>query len=475
MTLSFNNENDKEEVNNLNISNTRFFNNSDVPGEPDVVTEENRNQRRFDRNTTDNYSASFKWQEPLQDSLSIGLEIDYRMNAMIQNRLTSDFDPVTQQYSDVNELLTNHLSSGTSTWNPQVSIQVNKSKFNGQIQLGTNITRFENEMLYVDGNVKFNKVYLLPSANGYVSYRISKSKSLFGHYNYDINYPAPREVLPFIDISNPLNTIIGNPEIDPSTSQYGYLSYQNYDYATKSGYSIYAGGYYYDDQIVSFVTYDDSRRATTTYENVSGNYYGWFGGNWNKSKKREAHSYKYGVGLTAYFNRSQGFIEGEMYESNSIGLTPKINFTYDYGELLSIHPTYSLAFDNTNYTNFVEDEISNVVHKFNLQTTTYWPKNLVFGNDFGYTYNSNIANGFKKDFYLWNTSLGYNFFKEKLLAKVKVYDVLNQNQSATRTISATNIRDEQNIVLQQYVMFSLTYKLEKFGGKKKSDNMWFVD
>lgn len=58
-------------------------------------------------------------------------------------------------------------------------------------------------------------------------------------------------------------------------------------------------------------------------------------------------------------------------------------------------------------------------------------------------------------------------FENKLLAKVKVYDVLNQNISATRTITPTSITDMENTVLQQYAMFSLTYKLDKFGGKKK--------
>ena len=67
-------------------------------------------------------------------------------------------------------------------------------------------------------------------------------------------------------------------------------------------------------------------------------------------------------------------------------------------------------------------------------------------------------------------SLGYNFLGEKLLAKVKVYDILNQNQSATRTISATTIRDEENTVLQRYLMFSLTYKLDKFGGVKSGNS-----
>jgi len=60
------------------------------------------------------------------------------------------------------------------------------------------------------------------------------------------------------------------------------------------------------------------------------------------------------------------------------------------------------------------------------------------------------------------------------LAKVKVYDLLDQNQNTTRTITPTAIVDAQNTVLKRYVMFSLTYKLEKFAGKKKQDSM-FMD
>jgi hypothetical protein len=63
-------------------------------------------------------------------------------------------------------------------------------------------------------------------------------------------------------------------------------------------------------------------------------------------------------------------------------------------------------------------------------------------------------------------SLAYQMFSKKLMAKVKVYDLLDQNISNTRTITSSGIRDEENTVLRRYVMFSLTYKVDKFGGKK---------
>ncbi len=64
----------------------------------------------------------------------------------------------------------------------------------------------------------------------------------------------------------------------------------------------------------------------------------------------------------------------------------------------------------------------------------------------------------------------YSFFENKMKAKVKVNDMLSQNQSATRTISPTDIRDEENVVLNRYLMFWLTYKLTKFGAKEKKSS-----
>src|SRR5699024_6234231 len=101
-----------------------------------------------------------------------------------------------------------------------------------------------------------------------------------------------------------------------------------------------------------------------------------------------------------------------------------------------------------------------------LEITSYWPKNLIFGNNFSYTHIGETAPGFDNDFFLWNMSLGYKVWGGDGIFKVKVYDVLNQNVSTTRTLGQDFIRDTQQLVLQRYMMFSFTYKFSKFGGKK---------
>ncbi|MEO5777794.1 MAG: outer membrane beta-barrel protein [Flavobacterium sp.] len=456
---SIQNENIRTEINNLTNSGTIFYQGT----EPDDI----RNQIKNSRNIADKYSFGLEYTEPVLDSLSIHVSVDVEQEKKLQSRKAFDFDSVLGTYTTENDALSNYLTSSRNTIWAKSGFSFAKKKYNLNVRLGQAITRFDNHSLYLGNTVDLNKNYILPVADIYGGYNFTKSKGIWLNYSYDVYYPEASQVLPVENLTNPLNTYIGNPDLDPNKYHQLYFSFRDYDYATKSGYSIYMGGNVYDNQITLSTTFDENRKRTTTYKNVSGTYENWFGFHWSKTIKKGVHSFKFGGGFNSGYDLNKGFTNGELYEAKVFDITPRVNFTYDYGELFSINPTYRYTINDTKYSNYVVSSASSFVHKFNMQITNYWPKNWVFGNDFGYTYNSNIADGFKKDFYLWNTSLAYSFYNKKFTAKVKVYDILNQNQNATRTISATTIKDEENIVLKRYAMFSLTYKIEKFAGKEK--------
>lgn len=459
VNILFDNENSNEAANTLNKSTSIFYQNA--------VPTDIRNQSLNNKNLKDLYSSEITYLEPITDSLKISFNVYARSEKYSEFRKTYDYDTSFQSYSLANDKLSNSFTSTARLIAPKVGFTLDKKKFNLSFTSGTNIAQFDNQSLYLGNATNLRKNYIFPyvSANG--NYRFSKSKSIYTNYEYGVNFPTASQVLPVENLANPLNTIIGNPDLNLIKNHSVFFSFRDFNMATRSGYSIHFGGDYYDNQVVSSVKYDVNRKRTTTYENVSGTYTSWFGANWNKTIKKEANSYKFGVGIYGGYDFSKGFTDGKLFEANALRLSPRVNFTYEYGELFTINPSYNFTYNDTKYTNYLLGSASNVLHKFNVQTTNYWPKNWVFGNDFGYTYNSNIANGFKKDFYLWNTSLAYSFFDKKMTAKVKVYDILNQNQSATRTITPTTIRDEENKVLKRYIMFSLTYKIEKFAGKEK--------
>ncbi|MBY8962726.1 outer membrane beta-barrel protein [Flavobacterium sp. D11R37] len=466
-----NTSNRKDDSSNFLQSLTTFYNGEDIDGDgvPDI-TEDNRNQLRRNIQTEDNYYFQLEYTEPVTDSIKISVSGDYRIRGSVENRDGFDFDEATGGYTDFNSLLTNYLRSDLNDFSPKVGMQLNKSKLNISFDAGVRIADFNNFGSYMGTDYEVNKDYLLPAANFNFRYRFTKSQSTYFYYNYSVDFPNASQILPIEDLSNPLITQTGNPDIDLNKGHYFYANFRDYDYSTRSGYNFYGGGNFYDSRVVSNTFIDESAKRVTTYTNVAGTFNTWFGGYYNKSIKKEAHTFRYSAGINGNINRWKGFTNGGLYAANQYSFNPQGSFTYEYGELLVINPSYEFSYDETHYTNYATDVAYNATHRLMLQTTSYWPKHFVFGNDFSYNYNSNLGSGFRRDFYLWNMSLGYNFMNDNLLFKVKVYDLLNQNTGTSRTVTATSIYDQQNVVLQRYAMFSLTFKFDKFGTKKKDDN-----
>lgn len=456
---------DNDNATNL-ISETYFYQGST----PDDI----RNQLQNDRSKRYSHRAEIRYVEPITDSIKIGVGVEYR-NSRNEDRASAfDFDSNTGRYDDLNEFLTNHFDSRQSVIYPSAGFNLRKKKMFFNLRMGTEMIQFKNTSEYLGVSTGLEKNYAFPKVNGYLNYTISDKKSIYGNYNFSYSLPSARQLLPVEILSNPLNTFSGNENLKPSSSHHAYLNFNNYDWSSRSGFFLYMGGNYTKDAIMASTVYDDDFKAYTTYDNVDKNISTYFGASWSKTFKKEKRNLRFNIGLDGGYTFSQGLTNNELYEANGFRLEPKAGINWSITDLITVAPSYRYSFNTTEYSNYVIDKAENFVHTFKTEITGYWPKKFVFGHDFGYTYNSNIADGFKKDFYLWNISLGYNFYQDKLLAKVKVYDVLNQNIGVRRTITPTAITDSENTVLRRYVMFSLTYKLEKFGGKKESGNSFIM-
>ncbi len=459
LSFVFTNSNTNSDSDALTESKTIFY----KDGQPD----DERKQKSNNENTYDSYSADIEYTEPITDSLRIRFGADFDWTKEVKDLKTFNFDDTSESYSDLNESLTNFITSRQNSVTPKVGLTFEKNKFTFNLNSNTSIIDFDNHALYMNQVTNLNKKYVLPYGRAQIRYKLDRSKFITLRYDYTNSLPSSAQLLPVENLANPLNTITGNPDLNPNEKHSANINFRNFDFRTRSGYTVFARGEYNNSEVVSISVYDANRKRTTTYENIAGTYTAAVGGNWNKTLKRDAHTLRYGLGLNANYSFDKGFTNGVLYNAKSLGISPRVYLNYDYGEVLTIAPSYNLSYNESKYDNYVTNGSSNVVHRINLQTTSYWPKNWIFGNDFGYNYNSRIADGFKKDFYLWNTSLSYSFFEKNMIAKVKVYDVLNQNQSNSRTISPTTIRDEQNTILRRYAMFSLTYKIQDFGGMKK--------
>ena len=441
----------------------------------DTTPDDIRNQNRFENNKNDFMKVEVRYGEPLTDSLRLSLTSELTLRKIGNDLNTFDFNTGTNSYDDFNDLQSNEVNSKITTYFPSTGLILDKSKTNGRINFGPEFINFDANSNYLGIKTNRNKTYVFPRVKGYISHRMGKSKSIYSYYDFGVQMPQANQVLPVENLSNPLSTFIGNDDLKPTLRHNLYFSFNDYDYQSRSGYYIYSGINLSKDAVVSSTVYDDNFKATTTYQNVDVTHNSYLGVNWNKSYKKEKRTLRFGAGVSFNYDYNKGLTNAVLFESKGLNINPRFNLTWSIDEMITVSPSYRYTFSKTDFKNYVIDKADNFIHNAKLEITSYMPKKFVLGSDFGYTYNSNIADGFKKDFYLWNVSLGYNFFKDQLLAKVKVYDLLNQNLNSTRTITPTAIVDAENTVLRRYVMFSLTYKLEKFAGKKKNDNMMFMD
>lgn len=89
-----------------------------------------------------------------------------------------------------------------------------------------------------------------------------------------------------------------------------------------------------------------------------------------------------------------------------------------------------------------------------------------------------LGEGFDQQFVLWNAYIGYKFMEKKAAElKISVFDLLNQNNSVSRTVTETYIEDNVTRVLNRYFMLTFTYTLRKFksggrpedGGEKRGN------
>ena len=441
----------------------------------DATPDDIRNQNRFENNKNDFMKVEVRYGEPLTDSLRLSLTSELTLRKIGNDLNTFDFNAGTNSYDDFNDLQSNEVNSKTTTYFPSTGLILDKSKTNGRINFGPEFINFDANSNYLGIRTNRNKTYVFPRVKGYISHRMGKSKSIYSYYDFGVQMPQANQVLPVENLSNPLSTFIGNDDLKPTLRHNLYFSFNDYDYQSRSGYYIYSGINLSKDAVVSSTVYDDNFKATTTYQNVDVTHGSYLGINWNKSYKKEKRTLRFGAGVSFNYDYNKGLTNAVLFESKGLNINPRFNLTWSIDEMITVAPSYRYTFSKTDFKNYVIDKADNFIHNAKLEITSYMPKKFVLGSDFGYTYNSNIADGFKKDFYLWNVSLGYNFWNDQLLAKVKVYDLLNQNIGVSRTVTPTAITDTENTVLQQYVMFSLTFKLEKFGGKKKESNMFWRD
>tara|TARA_R110002049_G_scaffold286063_2_gene467654 strand:+ start:5892 stop:8696 length:2805 start_codon:yes stop_codon:yes gene_type:complete len=459
--LSFSNNN-RENKDITNFESTR-----EVLGDSPI--QEILDQHTMVTDKHDNYTFGVTYREVLADKLFLDFGYEYRNNTDNNKREVFDFDSSVGRYTDFNEALSSDFTFKNRQHNPSLTLSRNGKKLRLGVTASLMNTKLENEDFF--RNSSFSKTYnnFLFRASG--NYNLNQSKRIYMGYYSRLNLPTINQLQPVANINNPLNVIIGNPNLNPSVSHSVSFDFNNYSWKERTGYFIYAWLSADQEKVVPVTVTDENFLRTTTYTNVKGNQNGQLGTRYSKEFKKDS-TLTVKVDFNPYlsYRKDVGFNNGNKLEARIWSVTPRITTTLNFKELLEIVPGYRIGFNDTKYNIDTFEDVNFISHTAEFKTTTYWPKGLVWGNDISYTYNGNVGPSFDRDFLLWNMSLGVQMFKDKGTFKILAYDLLDQNNNTRRSTGQDFVQDFQGTVLQRYFMASFTFKFDQFGGKKSNGN-----
>ena len=430
-----------------------------------------RNQRTGSENRTTNHDVTFTLRQPLKAKtwfLDYGVSYKNTLNDIYSN--TYDFNNTTLNHDIFNDQLSNNYDFTVKTLSPFSRLSYKSKKLNGSVTAKyLTIEQKLTDNLRPDSD--FSKIYNAFLVNARGNYKMSPSKSIYMSLSSRNRPPQFRYIQTNENVSNPLNIIVGNPNLKPTNTTSLYGNFNNYDMQKGTGFYFWFYGSISQNAIVSKTVTDENLVSRTTYENTSGNYN--LDGSFNKTfdiKLDSIHTFEFGGEIGFGKTKSKGYINNDFFETNINRLSPEIDVTFVVEDKFDIELYYSYEWSHTKYSTNALQNLSVNSHTLGIETYFKLSEHLSWENTIDYTYSPNVGSNFQQDFWMWNSSIAYEFMDEKAKLSFKVYDLLNQNINTSRRTFGTVTEDLEQLTLQQYFMVSLSWKFNTLGKKGEHDN-----
>lgn len=442
--------------------------------------------RLIDNKTFSNsVDTRLTWTEPLGDPAKGNfLTLAYRMRYQASNadKLTYSLDPFI--YNPDFNLSSPDEIIYPEFYDPNLSDRFRNKFFTQEIQLGYRKVKknlnLDAGILFSPSSSKSNNLInagksiptrwvfnVSPYAN--LRLRFAEKNSMRLTYRARTNQPSMTQLQPVADVSDPLNIIIGNPELKPTFSQSFGIHFNDYRSESQQSLAVMANGSFAINSIVAkTVSNPETGGRTTTYGNVNGNFN--IFGVVMLNRPFRNRNWRFNVRMNARYASTPGYINGNFNRTENLSLSPAagITFSNDFMQI-SVNPSYSFG----NISNTLPDQKGRRTHSYGFTSDLLFslPFGVDFSTDFAFSDNTGLSAGFDNRQWLWNAQVSYSFLSDKSLTlAVKGYDILGMKKNISRSVSASSIIDSQYNELTRYVMVSLTWSFNTIKKKQSSND-----
>lgn len=298
-----------------------------------------------------------------------------------------------------------------------------------------------------------------------IQYKFGTRGSVNINYRARTSQPTLNQLQPVADVSDPLNIIIGNPDLKPTFTQSLSARFSNYHTERQQSIAAMLSASYALNTIVRKTTTQPSTGIReTTYANANGNMN--LMGMFMLNQPFRNRKWRVNTRFMGRYSNIPSYINGEYNRSGNLILSPSAGITYSMDIFqISLNPTYTFNMA----TNSLPMQRNRYVHSYGFtgDASLYLPFGLEISTDINYSYSSGYSRGFNSNQALWNAQASYSILADKSLTfSVRVYDILGQRKNISRTVSANMIVDSYHNDLTRYVMFGVAWKFNTF--KKSS-------
>ncbi|GAB3540350.1 TonB-dependent receptor [Pontibacter brevis] len=412
-----------------------------------------------------NHSAAYN--EPIFKNVSAVFRINSEYFDDKNALQTYDADPETDEYT----LLVPGLSNGLTRtgWRNYLTSGIKWKIKEVTVQPAVRFTSLNiTNTFQKNPTIHQDFFYVFPTFN-------INWKSLHINYGVNLREPNAADLQPVIDNTNPLFINYGNPELKPTVSNSINVNFYKFDTKRSINYSFYMNGSISNDAVTRQRTIDAFGVQTSRPANTNGNWQLNSSARLMKDIKNDNNrQYSFGGFIWASYTRTLVLFNDISSFSQTWSLNPTLEGRMNLDDKIEFNQTFTLRHQRSSYENNAFRNLQFNTRTSRSEIIIRMPKKLVWEATLDYWYNSNMAPGLRSHYTRLNGGVTFLFMKDdRAQLKLSVYDVLDQNLSAYRSIRENIIEDVQTVVLNRYGMLTFTYNIRNFGGKVGGSNTIF--